>query len=57
VKFADRLWALDEVRVPINKPRTLEPSEFRRDFDRHAVQRGRGDRWILVVGKDGLRPR
>ena len=57
VKFADRLWALDDVRVPINKPRTLEPSDFRRDFDRHAVQRGRGDRWMLVVGKDGLRPR
>jgi hypothetical protein len=59
VKFADRLWALDEVRVPINKPRKLEPAEFRRgdDFDRHSVQRGRGDRWMLVVGKDGLRPR
>jgi hypothetical protein len=58
VKFADRLWSFDEVRVPINKPRTLEPAEFRRDdFDRHSVQRGRGDRWMLVVGKDGLRPR
>jgi len=57
VKFADRLWAFDEVRVPINKPRTLEPAEFRRDFDRHSAQRGRGDRWMLVVGKDGLRPR
>ena len=57
VKFADRLWALDEVRVPISKPRALEPAEFRRDFDRHSVQRGRGDRWMLVVGKDGLRPR
>jgi len=59
VRFADRLWALDEVRVPISKPRKLEPAEFRRgdDFDRHSVQRGRGDRWMLVVGKDGLRPR
>lgn len=57
VKFADRLWAFDEVRVPINKPRKLEPAEFRRDFDRHSAQRGRGDRWMLVVGKDGLRPR
>jgi hypothetical protein len=57
VKFADRLWAFDEVHVPINKPRTLEPAEFRRDFDRHSAQRGRGDRWMLVVGKDGLRSR
>lgn len=58
VKFADRLWSFDEVRVPINKPRKLEPAEFRRDdFDRHSAQRGRGDRWMLVVGKDGLRPR
>ena len=57
VKFADRLWAFDEVRVPISKPRKLEPAEFRRDFDRHSAQRGRGDRWMLVVGKDGLRPR
>jgi hypothetical protein len=58
VKFADLLWSFDEVRVPINKPRKLEPAEFRRDdFDRHSAQRGRGDRWMLVVGKDGLRPR
>ena len=57
VKFADRLWAFDEVSVPISKPRKLEPAEFRRDFDRHSAQRGRGDRWMLVVGKDGLRPR
>lgn len=57
VKFADRLWAFDEVRVPISRPRVLEPAEFRRDFDRNSVQRGRGDRWMLVVGKDGLRPR
>ncbi len=57
VKFADRLWTFDEVRVPVNKPRTLEPAEFRRGFDSHAAQRGRGDRWMVVVGKDGLRPR
>jgi hypothetical protein len=57
VKFADRLWSFDEVRVPINKPRALEPAEFRRGFDSHSAQRGRGDRWMLVVGKDGLRPR
>ncbi len=57
VKFADRLWALDGVRVPINKPRALEPAQFRRGPDRQDVQRGRADRWMLVVGKDGLRPR
>ena len=57
VKFSDRLWAFDEVRVPVSKPRKLEPAEFRRDFDGRSVQRGRGDRWMLVVGKDGLRAR
>ncbi|MBS0540791.1 MAG: hypothetical protein JSR47_18665 [Proteobacteria bacterium] len=57
VRFADRLYALDNVPVPINKPRKLEPAQFRRGFDSHSAQRGRGDRWMLVVGKDGLRPR
>jgi hypothetical protein len=57
VKFADWLWSFDNVPVAINKPRKLEPAEFRRGFDRDSVQRGRGDRWMLVVGKDGLRPR
>ncbi|HTR84906.1 MAG TPA: hypothetical protein VMI56_10545 [Reyranella sp.] len=57
VRFAEKLFALDNVPVAINRPRKLEPAEFRRDFDRHSAQRGRGDRWILVVGKDGLRPR
>ncbi len=57
VRFADKLWSFDNVPVAINKPRKLEPAEFRRDFDRHSAQRGRGDRWMLVVGKDGLRPR
>jgi len=56
-RFAERLYALDNVPVAINKPRKLEPAEFRRGFDSHSARRGRGDRWMLVVGKDGLRPR
>jgi hypothetical protein len=57
VRFAEKLFAWDNVPVAINRPRKLEPSEFRRDFDRKSAQRGQGDRWILVVGADGLRPR
>lgn len=57
VKFAEQLFAWDNVNVPVNRPRKLEPAEFRRGFDSHSAQRGRGDRWMLVVGKDGLRPR
>ena len=57
VKFAEKLYALDNVPVAINKPRRLEPAEFRRGFDSKSAQRGRGDRWILVVGNAGLRPR
>jgi hypothetical protein len=57
VKFAEQLFAWDNVKVPVNRPRKLEPAEFRRDFDSKSAQRGRGDRWMLVVGKDGLRPR
>jgi len=57
VRFAEKLFALDNVKVAINRPRKLEPAEFRRDFDSKSVQRGRGDRWMLVVGKDGLRAR
>jgi len=56
VKFAPRLFALDGVKVPVNQPRELEPAELRRDFLAPA-NRGRADRWMLVVGKDGLRPR
>jgi hypothetical protein len=55
-QFIARLFALDSVKVPINKPRNLEPAELRRDF-LAPVNRGRADRWMLVVGKDGLRPR
>jgi len=57
VRFAEKLFALDNVPVSINRPRKLEPAEFRRDFDSQSARRGRGDRWIVVVGKDGLRPR
>jgi hypothetical protein len=57
VRFAEKLYAWDNVPLTINKPRRLEPAEFRRDFDRKSTQRGRGDRWVLVVGNDGLRPR
>ena len=57
VKFAEQLFAWDNVKVPVNRPRKLEPAEFRRGLDSQSARRGRGDRWILVVGKDGLRPR
>jgi hypothetical protein len=55
VKFAEKLFALDNVPVAVNRPRRLEPAELRRDP--YYVRRGRADRWMLVVGKDGLRPR
>ncbi len=42
--------------VPVNPPRKLEPAELRRDMNA-PLSRGRADRWMLVVGKDGLRPR
>ena len=57
VKFAAKLFALDGVKVPVNQPRELEPAELRRDFLTRRHNRGRADRWMLVVGKDGLRPR
>lgn len=57
VKFAEQLFAWDNVKVPVNRPRKLEPAEFRRGMDSESARRGRGDRWMLVVGKDGLRPR
>jgi hypothetical protein len=56
VKFADRLFTWDTVDIAVNRPRRLEPAEFRRDLSARAG-RDRGDRWMLVVGKDGLRPR
>lgn len=57
VKFAEQLFAWDNVKVPVNRPRKLEPAQFRRGMDSESARRGRGDRWMLVVGKDGLRPR
>jgi len=58
VRFAEKLFALDNVGIAINRPRNLEPAELRRDP--MGLRPGRGptaDRWMLVVGKDGLRPR
>jgi hypothetical protein len=57
VKFAERLFAWDNVPVPVNRPRKLEPSELRRDFNAPMYHAGTANRWMLVVGKDGLRPR
>ena len=58
LKFADKLFALDPVAIKVNRPRKLEPAELRRDMN------APGNRafketidWMLVVGKDGLRPR
>lgn len=56
VKFAEMLFALDNVGVAVNRPRNLEPAELRRDPNLRPG-RERADRWMLVVGKDGLRPR
>lgn len=56
VKFSARLFSWDKVPIPVNPPRKLEPAEFRRDWNA-PLQRARADRWMLVVGKDGLRPR
>ena len=58
VKFAEKLFALDNVPIAVNRPRKLEPAELRRDWNgpRNQVDT-RIDRWMLVVGKDGLRPR
>jgi hypothetical protein len=58
VRFAEKLFALDNVGIAVNRPRNLEPAELRRDPNMLRPGRGdRADRWVLVVGKDGLRPR
>ncbi len=58
VRFSEKLFALDNVGIAVNRPRTLEPAELRRDPNMLRPGRGdRADRWMLVVGKDGLRPR
>lgn len=56
VKYSARLFSWDRVPVPVNPPRKLEPAELRRDMNA-PIHRARADRWMLVVGKDGLRPR
>ncbi len=56
VKFSNRLFSWDTVPIPVNPPRKLEPAELRRDWNA-PIHRARADRWMLVVGKDGLRPR
>lgn len=57
-KFAEKLFALDNVGIAVNRPRSLEPAELRRDPMGLRPGRGdRADRWMLVMGKDGLRPR
>jgi hypothetical protein len=57
VRFAEKLFALDNVGIAVNRPRNLEPAELRRDPIMLRPGRERADRWVLVVGKDGLRPR
>ena len=58
VKFAEKLFALDNVPIAINRPRKLEPSELRRDWNVPGARVGAQQyRCILMVGTDGLRPR
>jgi hypothetical protein len=57
VRFAEKLFALDNVPVAVNRPRKLLPAELRNQDPNISLDRQRGDRWMLVVGKDGLRPR
>jgi hypothetical protein len=56
-RFAEKLFALDNVGIAVNRPRNLEPAELRRDPIMLRPGRERADRWMVVVGKDGLRPR
>ena len=56
VRFADKLFSFDNAGIAVNRPRRLEPAELRRDPNLRPG-RERADRWILVVGKDGLRAR
>ncbi len=58
VKFAEKLFSWDNVPVAVNRPRRLEPAELRRDMNAPSGRAlSRLDRWMLVVGTDGLRPR
>lgn len=56
VNFAEKLFSFDNVGIAINRPRNLEPAELRRDPNMRPG-RERADRWMLVVGKEGLRAR
>lgn len=56
VKFAQKLFSLDTVPVPVNPPRKLVPAELRRDPNA-PVNHMKANQWTLTVGKDGLRPR
>ena len=57
-KFAQKLLALDPVAIAVNMPRKLEPAELRRDLNAPGRQSFKQQiDWMLVVGKDGLRPR
>ena len=56
VKFAQKLFSLDTVPVPVNPPRELEPAELRRDWNA-PPNHMKANQWTLTVGKDGLRPR
>lgn len=56
VKFSAKLFSWDTVPIAVNPPRKLEPAELRRDMNA-PIDRAWADRWMLVVGKDGLRPR
>ncbi len=55
-RFMERVLALDTVQIPVNRPRKLEPAELRRD-PLAQPGRDRANRWMLVVGTDGLRAR
>ena len=57
LKFAEKLFALDNVPIAVNRPRKLEPAELRRDMNRPRGQEMTQIDWMLVVGKDGRRPR
>jgi hypothetical protein len=56
-KFMERLFAFDNVAIAVNRPRKLEPAEMRRDMNAPGIRSQQTIAWMLVVGKDGLRPR
>lgn len=56
-KFIAQLFALDNVPIAVNRPRKLEPAELRRNPNAPSIRAFATINWMLVVGKDGLRPR